>query len=138
MGHDEVVWFDASGRPARQELAVSCEIHHFDDQGNEVGRTYGTLDSPRPNPDRESSLTDPDVADAIKALSWDLWKTDHSGPVATLPDLVVALGVGGSGVTDDERRAALTEFVTLPAWKPAPNKLKKAVYAYLEGGPWPA
>jgi hypothetical protein len=65
--------------------------------------------------------------DWLKTRTWDLYR--HSHLIDDLPGLLWALGADD----DDEaaQRKAVADFTRLPAWGPAPAKLKFAVEAFL-------
>ncbi len=68
-------------------------------------------------------LNDPYDEDWIKTLHWDL-PTD-------LEELIRAIGARGK--PRGEQVKALKHLMTLPAWKPAPPKVRDAVEAFIAG-----
>lgn len=114
--------------------AVGVEIQEYDDQGVPTFRTYGdVVDPPRmdlSSDPADDAVVDPDVTDAIKAGTWDLWVPGWAKPVDTVPELIVALGVDGLAVPD--QRPHVAAFMELPAWQAAPPALASAVREWLE------
>lgn len=129
--------FDEGGTEVEDwDSAVTAEIEEFDGQTS-LGRTYIDLRPPdaemyvpaAPEPD---SPHDPENSDAIKALSWDLYfQVDGVfGLVQTKDQLLRSLG--WSNLPLAEQRNRVGNLLGLPSWVPAPDGLKKEVYAWLE------
>lgn len=53
-------FLDDDGREAAEELATRAVIVEYDEAGNPVHRTYGTLDRPAANPDLPAPIEPPE------------------------------------------------------------------------------
>jgi hypothetical protein len=96
------------------ELPAEAELHHI------VSDPVASLEwTPAPG----GAGPDLDNEDWLRGMAWDL-------PYTTLRELWSGLGMTAPS-SDDERRAALEDFVRLPVWRSAPVGLRIEVEAFL-------
>lgn len=124
------------------DRAVRGEIVEYGPDDDELGRTYFEL-----APDYETAIAlspptsagllevgnEPDLGNDGPKHTWDLWYVDDGvweHPVRTMAELLSSQG--WTALDAAGRFAALSNFISLPAWAPAPEELKREVYSWLE------
>ncbi|AXV09773.1 hypothetical protein DVS28_b0003 (plasmid) [Euzebya pacifica] len=118
----------------RQQTIVlpdgTVEIVEYDDDGEVLRRTYGTVEPDDQTDDarllEESAAMHAD--DWIKTGRWDIRDSDHE-TVQTVSDLAATLGWGR------DQKAELRAFMLLPAFRAAPATLRHNIKDLLVGTP---
>lgn len=72
---------------------------------------------------------DPNNADWLRSMSWDIWTGDPPRLVKTAADFLKVLGVDGAPM--DAQREAVQKFMKLPAARPMPAELKRELARFL-------